>query len=119
LRAAPAHHSPPAALAALSTTHGPAAAAWRPHVGVTEELAHRTLSTGILAATIAFHDEVDVTEWLLYANPAIYAGRGLAQGEGRVFTQDGRLVASYAVQAMIRGFRTPPEVMRKDYSDAM
>ena len=34
----------------------------------------------------AFHDEVDVTEWLLYSNPAIYAGRGLVQGEGHVFT---------------------------------
>ena len=31
----------------------------------------------------AFHDEFDVREWLLYVNPAIYAGRGLAHGEGR------------------------------------
>ena len=42
---------------------------------------------GSCRSSIAFHDEVDVTEWLLYANPAIYAGRGLAQGEGRVFTR--------------------------------
>jgi acyl-CoA thioesterase II len=91
----------------------------RPHEGVSEALAHVTLSTGILATTIAFHDEVDVSEWLLYANPAIYAGRGLAQGEGRVFTRDGRLVASYTVQAMIREFRAPPGAMGKDYTDAM
>ena len=44
-----------------------------------------------------------VDQWMLYANPVTYAGRGLAQGEGRVYTEDGRLVASYAVQAMIRG----------------
>jgi uncharacterized protein (DUF427 family)/acyl-CoA thioesterase len=118
-RDAPAHDYLHAALLAQSTTHWTIAAAMRPHEGVSEAQAHVTLSTGILAATIAFHDEVDVTEWLLYANPAIYAGRGLAQGEGRVFTRGGRLVASYTVQAMIREFRTPPGVMGKDSTDAM
>lgn len=108
-----------AALLAQSTTHWTIAAAMRPHEGVSEAQAHVTLSTGILATTIAFHDAVDVSEWLLYANPAIYAGRGLAQGEGRVFTRDGRLVASYTVQAMIREFRTPPGAMGKDSTDAM
>jgi hypothetical protein len=48
---------------------------------------------------------LDVTQWLLYSNPAIWAGKGLAQGQGQVFTQDGRLVASYSVQAMIRACR--------------
>jgi uncharacterized protein (DUF427 family)/acyl-CoA thioesterase len=118
-RDAPAHGYLHAALLAQSTTHWTIAAAMRPHAGLSEAQAHVTLSTGILAATIAFHDEVDVTEWLLYANPAIYAGRGLAQGEGRVFARDGRLVASYSVQAMVRAFRTPPGAMGQDYSDAM
>jgi len=118
-RDAPAHDYLHAALLAQSTTHWTIAAAMRPHEGVSEAQAHVTLSTGILATTIAFHDEVDVTEWLLYANPAIYAGRGLAQGEGRVFTRDGRLVASYTVQAMIREFRTSPDALGKDYTDAM
>jgi len=62
---------------------------------------------------------VDVSEWLLYANPAVYAGRGLAQGEGRVFTADGRLVATYSVQAMIRGFTAPPAAMGLDDTNAM
>jgi acyl-CoA thioesterase-2 len=91
----------------------------RPHEGVSEAQAHVTLSTGILATTIAFHDEVDVREWLLYANPAIYAGRGLVQGEGRVFTREGRLVASYTVQGMVRAFRTPPAGPGRDASEAM
>jgi uncharacterized protein (DUF427 family)/acyl-CoA thioesterase len=108
-----------AALLAQSTTHWTIAAAMRPHEGVSEAQAHVTLSTGILAATIAFHDEADVGDWLLYANPAIYAGRGLAQGEGRVFGRDGRLVASYSVQGMIRPFRTPPGAMGRGYADAM
>lgn len=93
-----------AALLAQSTTHWTIAAAMLPHPGFGEVDAHVTLSTGIMQASIAFHDEVDVTEWLLYANPAIWSGRGLAQGQGRVFTREGRLVASYSVQAMIRGF---------------
>jgi acyl-CoA thioesterase II len=118
-RDAPAHDYLHAALLAQSTTHWSIAAAMRPHEGVSEAQAHVTLSTGILAATIAFHDAVDVSEWLLYANPAIYAGRGLVQGEGHVFTRQGRLVASYTVQAMVREFRTPPDAMGKDYTDAM
>jgi uncharacterized protein (DUF427 family)/acyl-CoA thioesterase len=118
-RDAPAHDFLHAALLAQSTTHWTIAAAMRPHEGVSEAQAHVTLSTGILATTIAFHDEVDVTEWLLYANPAIWAGRGLAQGEGRVFARDGRLVASYTVQAMIRAFRTPPGDLGRDATDAM
>jgi acyl-CoA thioesterase II len=118
-RDAPAHACLHAALLAQSTTHWTIAAAMRPHEGVSEAQAHVTLSTGILATTIAFHDEVDVTEWLLYANPALYAGRGQVQGEGRVFTRDGRLVASYTVQAMVRAFQTAPGTMGKDYTDAM
>lgn len=115
----PAHDHLHAALLAQSTTHWTIAAAMRPHKGITEALAHVTLSTGIMATSIAFHDEFDVTEWLLYANPAIYAGRGLAQGEGRVHALDGRLVASYTVQAMVREFATDPQAMGKDFADAM
>src|SRR6202051_4430509 len=71
-----------AALLAQSTTHWTIAAAMLPHAGFGEADAHVTLSTGIMATTIAFHDEVDVSEWLLYSNPAILSGRRLAQGEG-------------------------------------
>ena len=60
-----------------------------------------------------------MSEWLLYSNSAIFAGRGLAQGEGHVHAQDGRLVASYTVQAMIREFATEPGALGKDHSNAM
>jgi hypothetical protein len=36
-----------------------------------------------------------------------------------VFTEDGRLVASYTVQAMIRDFVQGPEAMGHDSSTAM
>jgi uncharacterized protein (DUF427 family)/acyl-CoA thioesterase len=100
-----------AALAAQSTTHWTIAASMRPHAGIGEASAHVTLATGPMAATIWLLDELDVTEWLLYANPSPWAGRGLSQGEGRVFTRDGRLVATYAVQAMVRKMAVPPDAI--------
>lgn len=108
-----------AALVAQATTHWTIAAAMRPHRGVTEALAHVTLSTGPMAVDIAFHDEVDVTEWMLYTNPAVYAGRGQAQGQARVYAEDGRLLATYSVHAMVRKFAVDPATLGKDYSNAM
>ena len=68
---------------------------------------------------IAFHDDAPLDQWFLYDNPAIWSGRGLAQGDGRIFTQSGTLVASYSVQAMIRDFVKPPEAMGMDSTNAM
>ena len=118
-RDAPAEQYLQNALVAQATTHWTIAAAMRPHRGVTEDEAHVTLSTGIMSVGIAFHADAPVTEWFLYANPAIWSGRGLAQGQGQVFSQDGRLMASYTVQAMIRGFAKPPEAMGLDATNAM
>lgn len=108
-----------AALLAQSTTHWTIAAAMRPHPGFGEALAHRTLSTGIMKATIAFHDDADVTDWLLYTNRVLWSGRGLVQGDGLVFTRDGRLVASYTTQAMVRAFAQHPATMGHDSRTAM
>jgi len=53
-----------------------------------------------------FHQPFRVDEWLLYAldSPAAHGARGLARG--RVFTRDGRLVASTTQEGLIR--RRPP-----------
>ncbi|MQY18732.1 acyl-CoA thioesterase [Nocardia macrotermitis] len=93
-----------AALLTQSTTHWTVAAALRPHAGFGEAMAHRSISTGITMATITFHDDVDVSDWLLYATRVTYAGRGHAQSEGQIFSHDGHLVASYGVHAMVRAF---------------
>ncbi|MEB4212185.1 DUF427 domain-containing protein [Mycobacterium sp. 94-17] len=108
-----------AALLAQSTTHWSIAAGMLPHRGLGEARAHVTISTGIMKATIAFHDDVDVTDWLLYANHAFWSGRGLVQGDGRVFTREGRLAASYTVQAMVRDFAAAPDRMGHDSRTAM
>jgi acyl-CoA thioesterase len=116
---APEHAYLHTALLAQSTTHWTIAAAMLPHAGFGEDIAHSTLSTGVMSISIALHEEVDVTQWLLYSNPAVYSGNGLAQGEGHVFTEDGRLVATYTLQAMIRAFQRDPSAMGLDWSNAM
>ncbi|HKT53898.1 MAG TPA: acyl-CoA thioesterase domain-containing protein, partial [Caulobacteraceae bacterium] len=68
------------ALLVQFTGHMTIAAALLPHPDMGESQAHVTLSTGVLAITVALHDDANLLDWLLYANPAIYAGRGLVQG---------------------------------------
>ena len=70
------------ALLAQSTTHWTIAAAMRPHQGFGEDIAHSTLSTGVMSIAMAFHEEVDVTQWLLYANPADLCGKRPDAGRG-------------------------------------
>jgi acyl-CoA thioesterase len=82
-------------------------AAMLPHAGVKEGDAHVTLSTGVMSIAIAYHADADVSDWILYSNPSVYAGRGLAQGAGSVFTRGGTLLATYTVTAMIRKFERP------------
>jgi acyl-CoA thioesterase II len=64
------------------------------------------LTPGMQVASIDhvmwFHQPFRVDEWLLYAieSPAAHGARGLVRG--RVFTRDGRLVASTAQEGLIR-----------------
>jgi acyl-CoA thioesterase len=74
---------------------------------------------GPVNATIAFHDDVDVSEWLLTETRSIWAGRGSTQSQVRVFTGDGRLVASKTVQAIVRSFDRSPDRLPRDYSTVM
>jgi acyl-CoA thioesterase II len=118
-RDAPAEPYLHTALLAQATTHWTIAAAMRPHRGIGERDAHVSLSTGIMAVSLALHDDVDVTDWFLYSNPAVHAGRGLAQGEGRVFARDGRLLATYTVGAIVRSFPEDPDGRHRDAATAM
>lgn len=103
-RDAPAEPYQHAALMTQAITHWTIAAALRPHPGLSQALAHVSLSTGPLKADISFHDDVDVSQWMLYVNDAVYAGKGQAQGVGKIFSIDGRLLATYAIHTMIRDF---------------
>lgn len=53
-----------------------------------------------------FHEPFRADEWLLYATDSPWSGGGRGYNRGRIFTRDGRLVASVAQEGMIR--RTKP-----------
>jgi hypothetical protein len=94
-----------AGLLAHFTGHMSIAAAMRPHAGIGQSRAHRTLSTGINAFSLSFHADVRADEWLLYRHLSTFAGDGMTHSECRVHTRAGDLVASFTVEAMVRRFR--------------
>ncbi len=49
-----------------------------------------------------FHEPFRADEWLLYATDSPWSGGGRGYNRGRIFTRDGRLVASVAQEGMIR-----------------
>jgi acyl-CoA thioesterase len=103
-----------AALLAQFTGHMSIAAALRPHDGIGQEAAHRTISTAINAITISFHADVRADEWMLYRHLSTAAGDGMTHAECRVHAggRDGTagdLVASFTVDAMVRPFTDPTQ----------
>jgi acyl-CoA thioesterase-2 len=80
------------------------AAAMRPHEGIGQSQAHESLSTGVIAHTLSFHEPVQADQWMLISNRSLHAGAGRSYGEGHVFTADGRLIASFTQENMIRYF---------------
>ena len=76
--------------------------AMRPHKGVGQSQAHQALSTGVISHTLTFHDPFRASDWLLLAQVSPYAGRGRSYGRSDVFSADGRFVASFVQDNMIR-----------------
>lgn len=87
------------ALLAYASDHGFLATALFPH-GVT--FFGNTLQAASLDHVMWFHAPLRADHWLLHVidSPIARGGRGLVRG--RVFTQDGQLVASTAQEGMIR-----------------
>ncbi len=94
------------ALLAFATDGFLIGTAMRPHAGVGQAQAHRTLSTGVLSHTLTFHEPFSAAGWLLLSHHSTHAGHGRAHGRANVFTEDGQLVASYVQDAMIRPMQT-------------
>ena len=82
-----------------------------PHAGYNEGHAHKTISTGVVSHTLNFHDRFDASEWLLMANESVWAGRGRTHGRCNIWTEDGRLVATYTQDNLVRAFAD-----RRDHS---
>ena len=100
-----------AGLLAQFTGHMPIAAALRPHAGVGQREAHRTISTAINAIALSFHRVPKMDEWVLYRHHATVVHDGMAHAECRAHDEAGALVASFSVDAMIRP-------LAPDHSDA-
>jgi acyl-CoA thioesterase II len=75
-----------------------------PHQGHNEGHAHKTISTGVVAHTLNFHDRFAADQWLLMAAESIWAGRGRTHGRCNIWTEDGKLVATYTQDNLVRGF---------------
>ena len=93
-----------AALLAQFTGHLSIAAALRPHAGIGQREAHRTLSTAINAIGLSLHGAVRADRWMLYGHHSTFAGDGMTHAECRVHDEDGALLASFTVDAMVRRF---------------
>ena len=93
-----------AGLLAQFTGHLSIAAALRPHAGIGQQEAHRTLSTAINAIDLSFHAEVRADRWMLYHHRSTFAGDGMTHAECRVHDEAGHHLASFTVEAMVRRF---------------
>lgn len=76
--------------------------AMRPHEGFDQSMAHVTVATTVLTHTISFHDTFDAADWLLLSHRSTFAGGGRAHGGAVVHTADGRHVASFVQDSMLR-----------------
>jgi acyl-CoA thioesterase len=96
-----------AGMLAQFTGHLSIAAALRPHAGVGQDQAHRSLSTAVNAISLSLHRAVRVDRWVLYHHRSTFAGDGMTHAECRVHDEGGDLLASFTVDAMVRGFADP------------
>ncbi|HEY5888655.1 MAG TPA: thioesterase family protein [Acidimicrobiales bacterium] len=93
-----------AGLLAQFTGHLSIAAALRPHAGIGQREAHRTLSTAVNAITLSLHADVRADQWMRYHHHSTFAGDGMTHAECRVHDEAGALLASFTVDAMVRPF---------------
>jgi hypothetical protein len=83
------------------------AAALRPHEGVGQREAHRTISTAINAIAWSTHADVRVDRWVRYRHLAPVVQGGMGHSECRVLDEVGALLASFTVDFMIRPLDRP------------
>jgi acyl-CoA thioesterase-2 len=96
-----------AALLAQFTGHMSIAAALRPHAGIGQIEAHRTISTAINAIAISFHADINMDRWVRYRHLSTVVNDGMSHSECRVYDEAGELLASFTVDAMIRPLDRP------------
>jgi acyl-CoA thioesterase len=91
------------ALLAHFTGHLSISTTFRAHAGIGTSQAHRTVSTAPMGIGVSFHEPVGWDGWIRYRHESTYAGAGMSYVRGQALTGDGRLLASFTQDAMIRG----------------
>jgi acyl-CoA thioesterase II len=92
------------ALLAHFTGHLSISTTFRAHAGIGTAQAHYTVSTAPMGIGVSFHEPVGWDGWIRYHHESTYVGAGMSYVRGQVLTADGRLLASFTQDAMIRGF---------------
>ena len=92
------------ALIAHFTGHLSISTTMRAHRGIGTSMAHDSISTGVMAISVTFHEPVVWDGWLLYHHESSQVGGGMSHVRGQVFTEEGELLASYSQDGMIRAF---------------
>jgi acyl-CoA thioesterase-2 len=64
--------------------------------------ADQNLQVASIDHALWIHDDVDCTQWLLYATDGPWTGNARAFARGQFFSADGRLVASTAQEGLMR-----------------
>jgi acyl-CoA thioesterase II len=90
------------ALIAHFTGHLSISTTMRAHPGIGTSQAHYTLSTAVMGIAVSFHDPVEWDSWIRYHHDSTYVGAGMSYVRGQVVTVGGRIIASFAQDAMIR-----------------
>jgi acyl-CoA thioesterase-2 len=80
------------------------ATAMRAHAGIGTAQAHHTVSTAVMTIGVTFHEPVSWDGWIRYHHESTFAGAGMAYARGQILTSDGRIIASFTQDAMIRAF---------------
>jgi acyl-CoA thioesterase II len=101
---APADATLSQALLAFATDGFLIGTAMRPHAGVGQSMAHRSIDTTVITHTLSFHRPVNAAEWMLLRHESALAGRGRSYGRAHVYSAGGELVASFVQENMIRAF---------------
>ena len=76
--------------------------AMRPHAGIGQNMAHQNIATGVVSHTLTFHEPIETGRVVVDGPREPVCGPGGQLRAGQVFTRDGRLVASFVQENMIR-----------------
>lgn len=101
------------ALVAYFTGHLGISTTMRAHEGIGTALAHLSVSTAPMTITVSFHEPFGWDGWLLYTHDSTQVGAGMSYVRGTVHTEDGRLIASFSQDGLIRPLRTSDTAIKE------